>query len=56
MQRLNYRQTTEKCQHVGGQTLSITHLIKTHKFKKNEKGISSGIYCHPIIDSDSLFL
>jgi hypothetical protein len=26
IQRLNYRQTTEKCQPVGGQTLSILHL------------------------------
>ncbi len=32
IQRLSYKQTTEKCQHVGGQTLSISHLTKTHKF------------------------
>lgn len=33
IQRLNYRQTTERCQPVGGQTLSISHLKITHKFK-----------------------
>jgi hypothetical protein len=31
---LNYKQTTEKCQHVGGQTLSISHLTKQLNFKE----------------------